>query len=265
MDTIPVERAFQRMGANVVFTGSSRRHREGVDVREVEGKETFILTYDHPEEVEVVVIDCQPKMKHLLLQVKEKVENFGRNRRVEEMQTKFLCGHDERHWFVSAVRARNVNDALVQLKPEIVQYTEKSKGVKRSKKNKHRNKAWIRQGEWFFIPAPDFAPDARTILCKKEPISRGVGSKPHICEELARRGGSAVYSFGSQILSVEEYTQLQKTRPRDAMGYRMRTVDAEVFVRGKVSHPDHKTIHLNGWHRVILNGEIVSDRVRFLD
>ena len=31
--------------------------------------------------------------------------------------------------------------------------------------------------------------------------------------------------------------------------------DAEVFARGGVRHPDHKTIHLDGWHRVYLNRE----------
>lgn len=265
MDTIPVERAFQKMGANIVFKGPSRRRSEGIDVRDVEGRETFVLSYDRPEEVEVVVIDCQPKMKHLLLQIKEKVENFNRNRRLEEMKTKFLCGHDERHWFVSAVNARNVQDALTQLKPEKVQHAEKAKGVKKARRNKHRNEAWVRQGEWFFIPAPDFAPDERTILCRKEPISRGAGSKPHICEELARSGGHVVYASGNNILTPAEYQVLLKVRPREAALYRSRVADADVFVRGRVSHPDHKTIRLNGWHRVILNGEIVSSRVQFLD
>jgi hypothetical protein len=29
----------------------------------------------------------------------------------------------------------------------------------------------------------------------------------------------------------------------------------EVFARGRVRHPDHKTIHLDDWHRVVMNTE----------
>jgi hypothetical protein len=38
-----------------------------------------------------------------------------------------------------------------------------------------------------------------------------------------------------------------------------------LFVRGAVRHPDHKTIRLNGWHRVVLNREQRSQAVAFLD
>jgi len=40
------------------------------------------------------------------------------------------------------------------------------------------------------------------------------------------------------------------------------------FVRGKVKHPDHATIRLNGWHRVEMNTENLSRAmasVAFLD
>ena len=35
----------------------------------------------------------------------------------------------------------------------------------------------------------------------------------------------------------------------------MTTRDATVHVRGAVSHPDHATITLAGWHRVRMNTE----------
>ena len=31
--------------------------------------------------------------------------------------------------------------------------------------------------------------------------------------------------------------------------------NAAVYVRGRISHPDHKTIILDGWHRVLMNTE----------
>jgi hypothetical protein len=138
--------------------------------------------------------------------------------------------------------------------------------LKRAKKNKHHNEAWTRQGEWFFIPAPEFDPEAtKAILVKNEPISRR-GSKPHVCEELARVGGTQVYSDGNQIISIEEYNKMAATnRIFRHNRFQQRTIDAGVYVRGKVRHPDHSTINLKGWHRVEMNGELVSSNVKFLD
>jgi hypothetical protein len=40
--------------------------------------------------------------------------------------------------------------------------------------------------------------------------------------------------------------------------------DAAVYVRGEITHPDHKTVHLQGWHRVFMNAEHRSMAMRFL-
>jgi hypothetical protein len=267
VDTLPVERAFKKMGAPVIvreITNTRRMSLTGVsiDVRTVEGQETFILDVpQNGKDYELSVVDNQPKLRHLLLQVRSPSEMRG-----QATVEKFLCGHDERHWFVSGVKAINVADAFKSLKPQAVQAHEKAVGVKRAKKNKHHNEAWTRQGEWFFIPAPDFDPvAAKAILVKNEPISRGRGSKPHICEELARVGGNTVYSDGSAILSIAQFTSLQHESPRRASMFQQRTIDAGVYIRGKVRHPDHKTVEFKTWHRVEMNGEIVSGSVKFLD
>lgn len=34
-----------------------------------------------------------------------------------------------------------------------------------------------------------------------------------------------------------------------------RKTDVFVYVRGKITHPDHATIRLDGWHRVEMNTE----------
>ncbi len=274
VDTIPVERAFDKMGADVVVRKITNRRwgrqliRPSIDIREVEGKETFIL--DVPEDlsdrVSVSVIDNQPKLRHLLLQIRTEGEIAGR----AEVE-KYLCGHDERHWFVSAVQAKNVKDAFDALKPKDVHAHEKRIGVKRARKNKHHNEAFTRQGEWFFVPAPDFNPGKNAIIHKNEPISRGRGSKPHMCEELIRFGGERVYVSSSRPNGITE-SEFNKMRreavargERQTENWQLRVADATVYVRGKVRHPDHKTVDLKVWHRVQINGEIVSANVRFLD
>ena len=50
--------------------------------------------------------------------------------------------------------------------------------------------------------------------------------------------------------------------------YRMMTRDPELFARGTVRHPDHATITLHGWHRVVMNTENRASAMRhvaFLD
>jgi hypothetical protein len=65
------------------------------------------------------------------------------------------------------------------------------------------------------------------------------------------------------------HRQLLARRP-DAAGWgwtQMRR-NAFVYVRGRVWHPDHKTIVLDGWHRVVMNTEAQAPgrrRVVFLD
>src|SRR5207253_6043381 len=38
--------------------------------------------------------------------------------------------------------------------------------------------------------------------------------------------------------------------------------DALVYVRGEITHPDHRTICLEGWHRVLMNTENRSMAMR---
>jgi len=44
--------------------------------------------------------------------------------------------------------------------------------------------------------------------------------------------------------------------------------NAGVYVRGRIRHPDHATIRLHGWHRVLMNTESQAKAMRsvaFLD
>jgi len=202
-------------------------------------------------------------MRHLLLMA----------RRGEEKQ-KFLCGHDERHWFVCAVPGRSVASvvgAMRALQPAEVRW-HAARRIKRIKDRlRRRNAAFVRQGEWFFVPAPEgFRPDARLVL-RNEPISRGAGSKPHTCEELFRSGGETVYVCWRHPDGVtgERYRELLEDDPRARhWGWRVMRRDAEVYARGRVSHKDHKTIALAGWHRVFINTEAAAPGARevaFLD
>ena len=149
------------------------------------------------------------------------------------------------------------------LKPEEVRMREQALGVSRKESFRRKNAACIRQGEWFFVPETGVRPDSWHIL-RKEPLSRGNGSKPHLVEQCYRAGGHTVYVSGKYPsgISTEEYHRLPESERK--LGFTMMKRDAAVYVRGEVRHPDHKTITLDGWHRVFMNTENRSMALRYL-
>ena len=77
-------------------------------------------------------------------------------------------------------------------------------------------------------------------------------------------GGETVYVSTKYPagLTATEYKRLPpEERNR---GFRMMKRDARVYVRGEITHRDHKTVYLRGWHRVLMNTENRSLAMRFL-
>ena len=122
------------------------------------------------------------KERHLLLTVRDG-QQFDR----------FLCGHDEREWFVAAVPggASSVRQAMDALQPHGVREALARSHVSSRKRYSRKNRAFRRQGEWFFVPEPSFVAAEKLVL-RNEPLQRG-GGKPHMVEQLYRTGGEEVY------------------------------------------------------------------------
>jgi hypothetical protein len=202
--------AFAAIGADVIVETSGSVFE--IDVRQEGERESFHLRCPEWEALQIEALDVKPKLRHLVLHVTGwRLPISGR----------YLCGHDERHWFVASLqvdeRSTTVKRAMEALKPEIVLREQKRKGVKH-RRHRRKTAAYVRQGEWFFLPRPmmhvgDLAvPNGR--LARR-------GGKPHHVEWIYQPAG------------------------RD-----------ETFVRGEVSHPDHATICLQVWHRVVENNEV---------
>lgn len=262
-----IERAFAKIGARVKFAPTKvERNWRGeltpefsLDVRADSRGEFFLVRRVLPVSTEIVVLDTQPKIRHLLLLSRKGAEKH-----------RYLLGHDERHWFVAGIpEARpvsRVRDAMQALKPELVADSESF--IRGKERDRRVNRARTRQGEWFFLPAPQVVVPALLIL-RNEPIARSNGGKPHMCEELFRRGGETVYVSGAsrEGLSEEAYRNLSD-QERRRHNWRVMRRNPEVYVRGRVRHSDHQTVTLNGWHRVLSNTEDQSYAMRnivFLD
>jgi hypothetical protein len=112
--------------------------------------------------------------------------------------------------------------------------------------------------------------DKTQILCN-EPLSRGTGSKPHWAEFLYRHGGEVVYVCDAypQGLAQQAYFDLLRRNRRARDWHWLSMVrNPQAYVKGKISHPDHKTIVLQVWHQVVMNTEGQTAAMRhvvFLD
>lgn len=261
MDSELLQKSFARMGARVkVRDDVPNIQRSNIDIGVDREGEYFDISVRLHDPVEYEVIDLQPKMKHLLLMARR-----------DTSKHKFLCGHDERHWFVCAVPGESVSSvvmAMEALQPVEVR-GEVNRRVKRIKNRlRRKNKAFVRQGEWFFVPVQTLTVDPKLIL-RNEPLSRGFG-KSHMCQFLFRKGGEVVWVCPRYPLGVssERYRQLVLSYGADDWGWVQMMRNPTVYVRGRVWHPDHKTIVLHDWHRVSMNTEALAPGARavvFLD
>ena len=269
METATLHAKFARIGARIKFADQlSRRPRAGsgvisLDIREDRDGEFFEVVQQPGADPEVSILNVQSADRHLLLLV----------RNGDEKQ-KFLCGHDERHWFVAAIPESapvgTVRQAKEALKPAEVQVAQGREGLRANARNRRKNSAYRRQGEWFFLPVPDFRVEERLVL-RDEPLQRGNGGKPHWVEFCYRTGGELVYVCPRRPNGITPYAyfRLLESNPK-AKTWRWQTMQRNpgVYVRGRVSHADHNTIVLHGWHRVLMNTENQSQAMRsvaFLD
>ena len=109
------------------------------------------------------------------------------------------------------------------------------------------------------------------LILKNEPLVRNDGGKPHFAEQLYRIGGHTVYTltyFGARsadapvndvrgkVFTEQEKVDILRQYPELNRGHwQARRVEMTVYVRGNIRHPDHSTLKLDGWHRVVMNTE----------
>ena len=276
MNAINIESKFAAMGARIKVREIASRWRQGsrawispenfsVDIQRDGGGEFFELRVPThlSNTLDVAVMQAEPKRRHLLLGVRKLGD--------QPLFDRFLCGHDEREWFVAAVPggASSVRQAMDALQPPDVRNALTRNHVSSRKRYARKNRAFRRQGEWFFVPTPSFTVDEKLVL-RNEPLRRGRG-KPHLVEELFRSGGETVHVCDRYPngLTPDEYRAVIQRNP-NAVRWRWRVMQRNpgVYARGTVRHSDHATITLPFWHRVMMNTETQSRtmaNVAFLD
>ena len=93
-------------------------------------------------------MQSEPKQRHLLLLVRKLADKPQLDR--------FLCGHDEREWFVAAVPggASSVRQAMDALQPADVRDALARNQVSSRKRYERKNRAFRRQGECLLQRTP---------------------------------------------------------------------------------------------------------------
>ncbi len=268
MDTSLLNKKFTRIGARLkVVDRPVRRLRTSgllsLDIGWDRRGEFFEITPKPGADPEVEVLDVQPADRHLLLLVRE-----------NGVKNKYLCGHDERHWFVAGIPESapvgTVRQAKEALQPREVQNAVARRHVSGKARNRRKNAAFVRQGEWFFLPVADMAVDEALVL-KNEPLSRGNGGKPHWAEFCYRTGGETVYVCNRHpngVTSAQYKKILSGNKNAKNWGWQTMQRNPGVYVRGRIRHSDHATVTLQGWHQVVMNTENESRAMRnvaFLD
>lgn len=268
-----IEKAFETIGSRLKIGNIAKwNNRFRKIVNRTDGRKAhFIVDIGRDRNGEFFKIDTDGSVKFLIMGIDKNNHHlllFARDN--QNAKYRFLCGLDEKGWFAAAIpkAVSNIADAMEALKP--AQILGAQKHLKQKHKNKRKNAAFLRQGEWFFIPAPGIVPDPMLII-KNEPIRRGNGS-PHMVEEIYRSGGETVYVCSKHPNGIDEsrYQKLIKNNPKaKAWGWRLMRRNMAVYGRGRVSHRDHKTITLSGWHSIIPNREndawFIEETLQFLD
>ena len=258
-----IRRKFESLGARIRIALPGRLR---VDVVRDRKGETFEL--DIPgDAVSAEVAAACPRSRHLVLQVR--TPNGTRRPEV----SRYVCGFDERHWFVAAVHASagGIDGALQQLKPSQIRAQETLLGLRPAEARRRRNIVSVRQGEWFFVPAPEVV-DVRPCMTYDVPLPlRSRGSKPHRVQFVMDLGMSENLSLWrtssgrTVVLRYSEYLALIRLDPGSEHRYQYLSGLSGTYAKGWVRHPDHRTLHLAGWHRFMRNTERSHSSVAFSD
>lgn len=263
MNAKQIESKFATMGARFkmsVVPMQRDSNDYAVDIRKDRRGEFFELRV--PESsialLDASVLQIDKHDRHLLLFIRSSKEKAAR----------FLCGHDERERFVAAVPggASSVVQAKEALKPSAVRSRQSQLEVPTRLRNRRKNAAFRRQGEWFFVPVSMWQRDPinEKFVVYNEPLRRGAG-KAHIVEQLYRVAGESVYVCSRHPNDMTEmsYHRLLRGHPSAAnWGWQVQRRNPRVYARGRIRHQDHATITLPDWHRVIMNTETETETMR---
>ena len=245
---IPAKIEHRPINSMVMILNSQDIFQMIIDTRGKKNRREYFRIYHGHQNNEVRVVDIDSKLQQAILQVKEperaySVKTWNREEKEWQYQTQrtpsylrnYLMGMDESHLFIAEL-PRNLGPIN---KIKDAHNALKPKNVAENGKVISRIK---RQGEWFFIAVSseenELIEENSNLIEKKMPLGTNRrNTNSHIADELVN-------------------------------------IEDNFYVKGKISHVEHKTLKLNGWFKVMRNNEVrtsathtmsIYDGVKYVD
>lgn len=156
----------------------------------------------------------------------------------------FLMGVDERQLFIAQLtRSATTVEGARKLLGNTVQFAE----------GKRRGSSIDRQGEWFFLETTREQREAIDKLIRKNVIQ--VRNKVAI-GAFMNRGGNP--HRADELVHFQDTEGRLAARHPEMLNFPVR--ERKVFIKGKVTHQDHKTVHFHQWREVVANNEGATAR-----
>ena len=226
---IPAKIEHRPINSMVMILNSQDIFQMIIDTRGKKNRREYFRIYHGHQNNEVRVVDIDSKLQQAILQVKEperaySVKTWNREEKEWQYQTQrtpsylrnYLMGMDESHLFIAELPNNLGPINKIKDAHKVLKPTKVSENGKGISKIK-------RQGEWFFIPASseenDLIEENSNLIEKKMPLGAVRRYRnSHIADELVN-------------------------------------IEDNLYVKGKISHVEHKTLKLHGWFKVMRNNE----------
>jgi hypothetical protein len=240
MNTQPIESGFAQMGARVKVREVPSRWTQGdrswispqdysLDIRR-DGKGEFFelrVPTHLSDALDVTLMQREPKQRHLLL--------FVRKPGDKPQLDRFLCGHDEREWFVAAVPggASSVRQAMDALQPAPVRQALVSHKVSTNKRYSRKNRAFRRGANGSLFGRDGGGSQAGAVQRRF-----AVGRKRRI-RAVFRTGGETVHVLKTPKRSSRRNTTVAQADPNAGIGAARDAPCVILPVGGKPCRPCH--------------------------
>ena len=229
MGTEVLERRFAAIGARVKVDGRAKAGATRIDVRWID-RASLRLRFAGAT-TSAGRHRGGPRRPLLLLLVRDGGE-----------KGKFLCGYDERHWFVAAIPEGGAASAA---STSAKACAAAGGGPRRpltgcGQGSPPAAQCGVRPAGRVVLPAGASLASRSTSVRRDEPLSRGRG-KVHVLALAFRRGGETVFVNAAHPSGITEasYERLSAEQRR---GLARMVRDPELYAKGAVRHPDHNTI-----------------------
>jgi hypothetical protein len=245
---IPVKIEHRPINSMVMILNSQDIFQMTINTHGKKKRREYFRIYHGHLNNDVKVVDIDSKLRQAILQVNEpereySVKTWNREEKEWQYQAQrtpnylrnYLMGMDETHLFIAELPNNLGPINKIKDAHDLLKPNQISENGKGISRIK-------RQGEWFFIPVT--------------------------LEE------NGLIEENSSLIKKKMPLRTDKKFPNSHIADELINIEDNLYVRGKISHNEHKTLKLHGWFKVMRNNEVrtsamprmsIYDGVKYVD